>query len=277
VAPPPPAGSQTDTSNPITNTPRLRLRDLVSPVGPGGAPDRNGRYEHAGASTIYREQGNRLIAVKFSVHGRDLAGGVAEAREATKDLIQSPYRAEWSGEFQEMEEAEHKLVLIVSLSLALILILLYLAFRSFLDAAVIFANVLAMSVGGVWALLLTGVNFNISAAVGFISILGVAIMNGLLMVSAFNRLRAQGRPPREAIVTGVARLVRPVTMTALAAIFGMIPAAFSTRIGSQSQRPLAIVVVGGMVMTLVLLNLLPVLYSFYGDREPPEGAGAMDH
>jgi heavy metal efflux system protein len=176
-----------------------------------------------------------------------------------------------------MEEAEHKLLLIVSLSLALILLLLYLSFRSFLDAAVIFANVLAMSVGGVWALLLTDVNFNISAAVGFISILGVAIMNGLLMVSAFNRLRAQGKTPREAIVTGVTRLVRPVAMTALAAIFGMIPAAFSTRIGSQSQRPLAIVVVGGMVMTLFLLNLLPVLYSFYGHREPPAGAGDMAH
>ncbi len=277
TTPPATTGSATDTSNPITSTPRLRLRDLVSPVGSNGAPDPHGRFEHAGASTIYREQGNRLIAVKFSVHGRDLASGVAEARQATRDLIRAPYRAEWSGEFQEMEEAEHKLLLIVSLSLALILLLLYLSFRSFLDAAVIFANVLAMSVGGVWALLLTDVIFNISAAVGFISILGVAIMNGLLMVSAFNRLRAQGKTPREAIVTGVTRLVRPVAMTALAAIFGMIPAAFSTRIGSQSQRPLAIVVVGGMVMTLFLLNLLPVLYSFYGHREPPAGAGDMAH
>jgi cobalt-zinc-cadmium resistance protein CzcA len=270
-------GSQIDTANPITNTPRLRLRDVVSPVGENGEPDPRGRYERAGASTIYREQGERLIAVKFSVRGRDLGSAVAEARQATADLFQAPYRAEWSGEFQEMEEAEGKLLLIVSLSLVLILLLLYLAFRSLLDAAVIFTNVVAMSVGGVWALLVTGVNFNISAAVGFISILGVAIMNGLLMVSSFNRLRAQGQPLREAIVTGVGRLIRPVAMTALAAIFGMIPAAFSTRIGSQSQRPLAIVVVGGMIMTLILLNLLPVLYSFYGNREPPAGAGGMAH
>jgi len=276
-AAPPPAGTQADTSNPITKTPRLRLRDLVSPVGKNGTVDPNGRFQRAGASTIYREQGNRLIAVKFSVKDRDLASAVAEAREDTQDLFQAPYRAEWSGEFQEMEEAEHRLLLIVSLALALIVLLLYLAFRSLLDAAVIFANVLAMSVGGVWSLLLTGTNFNISAAVGFISILGVAVMNGLLMVSAFNRLRARGTPVREAIVSGVGRLVRPVTMTALAAIFGMIPAAFSTRIGSQSQRPLAIVVVGGMIMTLVLLNLLPVLYSFYGHRDPPAGAGDLAH
>jgi cobalt-zinc-cadmium resistance protein CzcA len=163
------------------------------------------------------------------------------------------------------------------LSLVLILILLYLAFRSFLDALVIFSNVVAVSMGGIWALLLTGTNFNISAAVGFISILGVAIMNGLLLVSSFNYFRTRGLPLREAIVKGVEKLVRPVTMTALAAIFGLLPAALSTRIGSQSQRPLAIAVVGGMIMTLILANLVPFLYSFYGDREPPAGAGGMAH
>src|SRR5207244_7530829 len=120
-------------------------------------------------------------------------------------------------------------------------------------------------------------NFNISAAVGFISILGVAIMNGLLLVSSFNYLRLQGVPLREAIEKGVAKLIRPVTMTALAAIFGLLPAALSTRIGSQSQRPLAIAVVGGMIMTLLLTNLVPVLYSFYGHREPRADAGGMAH
>src|SRR5205814_3429891 len=117
----------------------------------------------------------------------------------------------------------------------------------------------------------------ISAAVGFISILGVAVMNCLLLVSAFNRARAQGVPLHDAITQGVEKLIRPVTMTALAAIFGLLPAAISTGIGSQSQRPLAIVVVGGMIMTLFLTNLVPVLYSFYGHREPPEGADAMAH
>jgi len=159
--------------------------------------------------------------------------------------------------------------------MVLILVMLYLAFHSLLDAFVIFANVVAMSLGGIWTLLLTGLNFNISAAVGFISILGVAVMNGLLMVSAYNQLRSQGVPLREAIMKGTEKLIRPVTMTALAAILGLLPAAFSTKIGSQSQRPLAIVVVGGMLMTLFLLNLVPVLYSFYGSREPVEGAGHL--
>ena len=129
MAAPSKIGSQTDTGNPITNTPRLRLRDLVSPVGKDGRADPKGSFERAGASTIYREQGKRMIAVKFSVRGRDLASAVAEAKAATADLVQSPYRAEWSGEFEEMEEAEARLMIIVPLSLGLIFILLYLAFR----------------------------------------------------------------------------------------------------------------------------------------------------
>src|SRR5262249_48802617 len=177
-------------------------------------------------------------------------------------------RREWRGEFQEMEEAEHRLRLVVSLALVLIVILLYLAFHSLLDTVVVLSNVLAALLGGIWALILTGTNFNISAAVGFISILGVAIMNGLLMVSAFNQYRAQGVPLREAIVQGVEKLIRPVAMTALAAILGLLPAALSSKIGSESQKPLAIAVVGGMLMTLLLANLVPVLYSFYGQRQP---------
>jgi cobalt-zinc-cadmium resistance protein CzcA len=151
------------------------------------------------------------------------------------------------------------------------------AFRSLLDAFTVFSGVLAVSVGGVWALFLTGTNFNISAAVGFISVLGVAIMNGLLMVSTFNRLRREGQTVRAVLFDGVGKLVRPITMTALAALFGLLPAALSTRIGSQSQRPLAIVVVGGMLMTLLLTNLVPLLYSFYGHREPPAGAEGLAH
>jgi cobalt-zinc-cadmium resistance protein CzcA len=133
-------------------------------------------------------------------------------------------------------------------------------------------------VGGVWALLLTGTHFSISAAVGFISIFGVAIMDGLLLISYFNHLRAEGLPVRQAIMEGAEKRVRPVMMTALTAIFGLLPAAFSTRIGSQTQKPLAIVVVGGMVTTLFLTRyLMPVLYSFYGHREPPPGSGGMAH
>jgi cobalt-zinc-cadmium resistance protein CzcA len=262
--------------NNLRAAPRRRLGDLISPLDNQGRPLPNAHFIRPGSSTIYREQGSRLIAVKFSVRDRDLAGAVADAQAKAAPLFQAPYRAEWSGEFQEMEEAERRLVLVVSLALGLILFLLYLAFESLLDAAVVLSNVVAVSVGGVWALLLTGTNFNISAAVGFISILGVAIMNGLLIVSSFNALRARGVQLRDAITQGMEKLVRPVTMTALAAIFGLLPAALSTRIGSQSQRPLAIAVVGGMIMTLLLTNLVPLLYSFYGQRQPRHVVG-MQH
>jgi len=277
-APPPKAGTQADTSNPITNAPRLRLGELVTPLGKDNKPDPKGKFVRSGASTIYREQGERLIAVKFSVRNRDLGGAVAEAREKTEDLFQAPYRAVWSGEFEEMEQAEAKLMWIIPLSLGLIFVLLYMAFRSVIDALLVLANVLDLSVGGVWALLLTHTNFSISAAVGFVSIFGVAVMDGLLLVSYFNRMRAHGLPLREAILEGASKRVRPVMMTALTAIFGLLPAAFSTRIGAQTQRPLAIVVVGGMVTTLFLTRyLMPLLYSFYGHRDPPAGASDMAH
>src|SRR5260370_19152088 len=177
--------------NPISSTPRKRLKDLVTPLDAQGRPDPNGRFIRPGPSTIYREQGNRLIAVKFSVNNakRDLAGAVAEAKEATAHLFNAPYRAEWSGEFQEMEEAEARLMWIIPLSLLGIFVLLYLAFRSLLDAVAILSNVVALSLGGVWALLLTSTHFSISAAVGFISIFGVAIMDGLVSVAYFNHLR----------------------------------------------------------------------------------------
>jgi cobalt-zinc-cadmium resistance protein CzcA len=259
--------------NNLNSLPRRPLSDLVTPVDAAGRPDPHGQFIRPGASTIFREQGNRLIAVKFSVRDRDLAGAVADAQAKTANLFTPPYRAEWSGEYQEMQEAERRMLLIVCLSLLLIMILLYLAFKSLLDAAVVLSNVLAMSLGGLWALLLTGTNFNISAAVGFISILGVAVMNGLLLVSAFNSMRGRGVELREALVQGVERLVRPVAMTAMAALFGLLPAALSTRIGAQSQRPLAIVVVGGMIMTLAMLNLVPFLYAYYGARQPVVDSG----
>lgn len=265
--------------NNIGTAPRRRLGDLIIPRNAAGEADPHASYLRPGASTIYREQGDRLIAVKFGVnkdHG--LASVVHDAQVATADLFQSPYRAEWSGEFQEMEEAEHRLLIIIPLSLALIFVLLYLAFQSLLDVFAILSNVVALSLGGIWALLLTGTNFSISAAVGFISIFGVAIMDGLLSIAYFNHLRAAGLPLREAIIQGASKRVRPMMMTALTAIFGLLPAAVSTRIGSQTQRPLAIVVVGGMVMTLLLNRyLMPVLYSFYGGREPVAGSGSMAH
>src|SRR5262249_17522021 len=139
------------------------------------------------------------------------------------------------------------------------------------------ANVLAMVVGGVWALKLAGLNFNISAAVGFISILGVAVMNSMLFISAYNRLRAKGVDLHETLMQGTGQVIRPVRLAAPAAILGLLPAAFSRKTGAQSQQPMAIVVVGGMLATLIVMNLVPLLYSFYGKREPPAGADSVSH
>ena len=278
LPPPALAGSLADTANPISNTPRIRLGDLVTPVGADYGPDPSGRFNRAGASTIYREQGKRLIALKFSVRGRDLGSAVDEAKKKTQDLFQIPYRAVWSGEFEQMEEANGRLLWIIPLSLALIFILLYQAFRSFLDTIVIFSNVFDVAVGGIWSLYLTGTNFSVAAAVGFVSLFGIAIMEGLLLISYFNALRIQGLPLHDAIIQGALKRVRPVMITAMTAILGLLPAALSTKIGAQTAQPLAIVVVGGMTVTLFLDRyLMPVLYSFYGDREPPAGGGGMAH
>jgi cobalt-zinc-cadmium resistance protein CzcA len=278
LAPPAVGGSKADASNPISSTPRIRLRDLVTPVDADLDPDPAGSFVRPGASTIYREDGKRMIAIKFSVRGRDLGSTVDEARSKTKDLFEVPYSAVWSGEFEQMEEANGRLMWIIPLSLGLIFILLYSAFRSILDTIVIFSNVFDVAVGGIWSLYLSGINFSISAAVGFVSLFGIAIMDGLLLISYFNRLRADGLPLQEAILQGASKRVRPVMMTALTAILGLLPAAVSTKIGGQTAQPLAVVVVGGMTATLFLTRyLMPVLYSFYGHREPPAGSGGLAH
>jgi cobalt-zinc-cadmium resistance protein CzcA len=264
--------------NNLSGTPRRRLGDLVTAQGDDDHAGRERSFVHSGASTIYREQGNRMIAVKFGVRGRDLGGAVKEAREKTAPLYKPPYRAEWGGEFQEMQNAQIRLIVAVTISLVLILLLLYTAFRSMLDALVVLGSVLVVSLmGSVWALLLTGTNLSISAGVGFISIVGVGMMNGLLLLSMFNQFRADGFNVPDAILKGVERRARPLTMTALTAICGLLPAALATRIGSQTQKPLAIAVIGGMTLTLLLTNIIPVLYSFYGHRDPPAGSNQMSH
>jgi cobalt-zinc-cadmium resistance protein CzcA len=278
TAPPSTVGTNANTANPISSqAPRLRLKDLVSPVTEDGSVDEGGQFERHGASTIYHEQQKRMIAIKFGVRDRDLGGAVDEAQEKTKQLFEAPYYTIWSGEFEQMKEAEGRLMFIVPISLAVIVILLYACFTSFLDAVVVLSNVFDVAVGGIWALYLTGTNFSVSAAVGFVSLFGIAVMEGLLMISYFNALRAEGLPLREAIVQGAAKRVRPVMITAMTAILGLLPAALSTKIGSQTQKPLAIVVVGGMTLTLFVDRyLMPVLYSFYGSRKPP-GKGGMAH
>jgi cobalt-zinc-cadmium resistance protein CzcA len=163
-----------------------------------------------------------------------------------------------------MEAANARLLWMVPLSITLIMVLLYTAFNSLKDALLVMANVVTATMGGVWALRLTGTAFSISAAVGFISIFGVAVQNGVLLISYFNQMRSSGLGVREAVMRGAELRLRPVVMTSLTAVLGLLPAALANSIGSQAQKPLAIVVVGGMLVTLLLTQyLMPVLYTFF--------------
>ena len=243
----------------------------------------------SGASTIYRENNQRYIPVKFAVEGRDLASAIVEARARVEGPggaeLPSGYRLEWSGEFAQMQEAYGRLVWLVPLSFGLILLLLYTMFGTLKYALMVMLNVLAAAMGGVWALRLTGTNFSISAAVGFISILGVAVQSGVLMISYFNAMRAEGLSVRDSVIRGVMLRLRPEIMTSLTAILGLLPAALATSIGSQAQKPLAIVVVGGMLAAMILPQvILPVLYTFFpappGRPEPGrpgESAASASH
>ena len=255
--------------NDLTRTPRIPLRKLITPQDPEGRPASDDYLVQPGASDIFRDQGQRLIAIKFDVRGRDLAGAVAEAQRKVAPLIAPPYRVQWAGEFHEMEDAERRLMIVIPLAFAMIIVLLYVTFHSLTDVMLVLSNVVALFCGGIWALLLTQTHFSISAAVGFISIFGVAIMNGLLLVSFFHRLRLEGVPMHDALLRGAEHRLRPMMMTTLTAIFGLLPAALSTRIGAQTQRPLAIVVIGGMIAALVLNRYLtPVLYSVFRRQQP---------
>jgi cobalt-zinc-cadmium resistance protein CzcA len=228
----------------------------------------------AGASYVYRENNKRFIPIKFSVRNRDLASAIAEAQERVNDPVtgakldkEKGYFIEWSGEFAQMEEANARLMWIIPLSIGLILGLLYTAFNSLKDAILVMGNVLEAAMGGVWALWLTGTPFSISAAVGFVSVFGVAVQDGVLLVSYFNQMRAHGYRTFEAVMRGAELRVRPVVMTSLTAALGLFPAAIANSIGSQAQKPLAIVVVGAMLITLFLTRyLMPVLYSFFPAR-----------
>jgi cobalt-zinc-cadmium resistance protein CzcA len=224
----------------------------------------------SGASYIYRENNCRYIPIKFSVEGRDLASAITEARQRVdhppggKAILPPGYKVEWSGEFAQMQEANALLMVMVPISVVLILVLLHTMFHSLKDALIVMAGTLSAMMGGVWALRLTHTTFSISAAVGFISIFGVVVQNGVLLVSEFNRRRGLGEDLRDTILHGSLRLLRPVLMIAVTAVLGLLPAALATSIGSQAQKPLAIVVVGGMLAAMVLPQfLVPILYSYF--------------
>jgi cobalt-zinc-cadmium resistance protein CzcA len=218
----------------------------------------------SGASYIYRENYARYLPIKFSVRGRDLGGTVAEAQARVDQNVPLPngYHPEWTGEFGELKEAQRRLAVIVPLSLLLIIILLYSMFNSLRDSLLALTGIPFAVSGGILALYLTGLNFSISAAVGFISLFGVSVMDGILLLTYYRQLRHAGRGHDDAMLHAAEVRMRPRFMTALSACIGLLPAAMSTAIGSQVQRPLAMVVVGGMLLVPILISwVLPVILS----------------
>jgi len=216
-----------------------------------------------GASIIYREANRRYIAVKFSVRGRDLGSTIEEAQKVLhrKVLLPEGYEVVWAGEFESQRRAEARLAIVVPLTVVAIFLVLYFVFESLKWASLIMVNVALARIGGVMALFLTGTNFSVSSGIGFLAVFGVSIQTGVLLVAYINQLREKGMPLRQAVIEGSILRLRPIMMTALVATFGLIPAAFSHDIGSDSQRPMAIVIVGGLVADLVMaFFLLPMLY-----------------
>jgi cobalt-zinc-cadmium resistance protein CzcA len=223
-----------------------------------------------GPAEISHENGSRLLIVEGNVRGRDIGSFVADVRALFEEgRVQLPagYRPEFGGQFENLERASQRLMLVVPLSLLLIFMLLFTTFNSVRQAALVFSGIPLATVGGIFALLLRGMPFSISAGVGFIALFGVAVLNGVVMVSYINELRQQGHPLDTAVREGGMTRLRPVLMTALVASLGFIPMAISSGAGAEVQRPLASVVIGGLVTsTLLTLLVLPLLYLLFERR-----------
>ncbi|TXL66959.1 efflux RND transporter permease subunit [Zeimonas arvi] len=231
-----------------------------------------------GPVKIDRENGARYATVQANVRGRDLVGFVEEARArvATDVPLPAGYRLEWSGQFENQQRAAARLAVVVPVALLLIFLLLFSTFGSVRQAALVLANVPFALVGGIFALLLSGEYLSVPASVGFIALLGIAVLNGVVLVTQFNQLIDKGMTATEAVVEGARRRLRPVMMTASIAAFGLVPLLFASGPGSEIQRPLAVVVIGGLVSsTLLTLLLLPILFRRFGlDRTPAALEGA---
>jgi heavy metal efflux system protein len=222
-----------------------------------------------GAAFIYRDQQQRYIPIKFSVRGRDLGSTVLEAQRRIAETVDLPpgYRLEWAGEFGNLQDAVKRLEVIVPVTILLIGILLYVNFASLIDTLLGVAVIPMAMVGGIFALLLTQTPFSVSAAIGFIALFGIAVMEGIILISYYNQLIAGGAERGAAILQACRTRFRPVMMTCFAACVGLLPAALSTAIGAQVQRPLALVVVGGILLTPILvLVILPVLIDVFSRR-----------
>ena len=235
-----------------------------------------------GAYDIYREGMTRYLSVTFNVRGRDLGSSVEEAMDKINRSVKLPpgYRLQWSGEYESKQRADQRLLVVVPITILIIFIILYTMFRSSKWALLILANVALARVGGLLALYVTHTNFSVSSGVGFLALFGVSVQTGVIMLEYINQLRARGRTIEDSAIEGAVRRLRPIMMTMLVATLGLLPAALSHAIGSDSQRPFAIVIVGGLISDLVMaIILLPTLYVWIardGDRLP-EPEGSLEH
>jgi len=227
--------------------------------------------EEEGPAQISRENGQRRVSVELNVRGRDLGSFVADGRELIEQRVKVPegYSIEWGGQFEQLESASRRLAIAVPLALITIFVLLYLNFNAIGPSLLIFLNVPLAATGGILALFMRGMPFSISAGVGFIALFGVAVLNGLVFLTYVSQLRSEGRPVIEAVREGAQTRLRPVLMTALVASLGFIPMALSSGAGAEVQRPLATVVIGGLVTSTALtLIVLPTIYAWiFRERE----------
>jgi cobalt-zinc-cadmium resistance protein CzcA len=230
-----------------------------------------------GASEIYREGNSRYVAIKYSVPVRDLGSTVEEAIDRVGKQVKLPegYHIDWAGEYESQKRSQKRLLLVLPLTILVICMILYTMFKSFKWVVLILGNVAMAPIGGLLALWLTGTHFSVSSGVGFLALFGVAVQTGVIMLEYINQLRARGHTVRDAAVEGSVLRLRPIMMTMLVASFGLLPAALSRGIGSDSQRPFAIVIVGGLIAALILgIYLLPTLYVWAaGDNDvlaPPD-------
>ncbi len=227
-----------------------------------------------GGSEIYREENSRYVAVKFSVRGRDLGSTVDEAIKKVNATVKLPtgYTIDWAGEYESAKRSQRRLLVVLPLSILMIYIIIYSMFKSSKWALLILTNIAMAPIGGLLALMATGTNFSVSSGVGFLALFGVSVQIGIIMVEYINQLRSRGYDVEEAAVEGAVLRLRPIIMTMLVATLGLLPAALSRGIGSDSQRPFAIVIVGGLVADLLIsIFLLPTLYAWFAsgnDRLP---------
>jgi cobalt-zinc-cadmium resistance protein CzcA len=221
----------------------------------------------SGASYIYREDASRYVPVKFSVRGRDPQSAVEEAQARVEQNVALPpgYKLEWVGEFRNLQDAIARLQVVVPIALALIGVLLYVQFSSLRDTLLIFGLLPLSCIGGVTALELMGLHFSVPAAIGFLALFGITVMEGIIMLSHFNHLRLEGMPWRTALDQAGTDRMRPVFMTCFASFTGLLPMALATGIGADVQKPLALVVVGGIgLVPLFILVVFPVMIDLFG-------------